>query len=131
MATSKNTKKTNAELALEAHDKQVKQAKAIENASIGNMMGKTEDIVIAEGTDHEYTLTLQFPGVARAMEIEDIAANRYGGIAYEIFMEEAIKDVIVSPKIKSINSFWNKYKGCGTATIAVLNFLNKGIEGEL
>lgn len=131
MATSKNTKKTNAELALEAHDKQVKRAKTIENASIGNMMGKTKDIVIAEGTEHEYTLTLQFPGVARAMEIEDIAANRFGGIAYEILMQEAIKDVIVSPKITSIDSFWNKYKGCGTATIKVLNFLNEGIEGEL
>ena len=130
MATTKNTKKTNSELALEAHQKQVKSAKLAETSTITSMMGKTKDIVVAKGTDHEYTITLQFPGVARAMEIEDIASNQYGNMVFSLLMKEAIKDVIVSPKINSLD-FWDTHAGLGEVTIEVLSFLNDGINGEI
>lgn len=133
MATTKKTetnKKTNAELALEAHEKQVKAIKQAQTSEIENMMGKTKEITLEKGTDKEYTVVLQFPGVARAMEIEDIAANRFGNIAYSALMEECVKDVIVSPKISSVN-FWNSHPGLGELAPEVLRFLNKGLAGQL
>lgn len=130
MTESKKTAKSNSELAIEAHKKQAKSAKTVEESTIENIMGKTKDIVIAEGTDHEYTVTLQFPGAARAMEIEDIASNKFGNIVYSLLMQEAIKDVIVAPKIKSLD-FWNTHAGLGDVTIEVLSFLNQGIAGQL
>lgn len=130
MTETKTTKKTNSELALEAHKKQVKTVKLAETSSIANMMGKTRDVVLGEGTDNEYTATLQFPGVARAMEIEDIATNRFGNIAFGLLMEEAIKDVIVAPKIKSLD-FWNTHVGLDQISLEVLSFLNEGIAGNL
>ena len=126
----KKTAKSNSELALEAHQKQVKSAKDAENSTIASMMGKTKTIVVAQDTDHEYSLTLQFPGVARAMEIEDIASNQYGNMVFSLLMKEAIKDVIVSPKINSLD-FWDTHAGLGEVTIQVLTFLNDGINGEI
>lgn len=126
----KKTAKSNAELALEAHQKQVKSAKDAESSTIASMMGKTKTIVVAQDTDHEYSLTLQFPGVARAMEIEDIASNQYGNMVFSLLMKEAIKDVIVSPKINSLD-FWDTHAGLGEVTIQVLTFLNDGINGEI
>ena len=126
----KKTAKSNSELALEAHQKQVKSAKDAESSTIASMMGKTKTIVVAQDTDHEYSLTLQFPGVARAMEIEDIASNQYGNMVFSLLMKEAIKDVIVSPKINSLD-FWDTHAGLGEVTIEVLSFLNDGINGEI
>lgn len=126
----KKTAKSNSELALEARQKQVKSAKDAENSTIASMMGKTKTIVVAQDTDHEYSLTLQFPGVARAMEIEDIASNQYGNMVFSLLMKEAIKDVIVSPKINSLD-FWDTHAGLGEVTIQVLTFLNDGINGEI
>lgn len=126
----KKTAKSNSELALEAHQKQVKSAKDAESSTITSMMGKTKTIVVAQDTDHEYSLTLQFPGVARAMEIEDIASNQYGNMVFSLLMKEAIKDVIVSPKINSLD-FWDTHAGLGEVTIQVLTFLNDGINGEI
>lgn len=126
----KKTAKSNSELALEAHQKQVKSAKDVESSTIASMMGKTKTIVVAQDTDHEYSLTLQFPGVARAMEIEDIASNQYGNMVFSLLMKEAIKDVIVSPKINSLD-FWDTHAGLGEVTIQVLTFLNDGINGEI
>ncbi|MCX8737279.1 MAG: hypothetical protein ACRC1X_06875 [Lactobacillus panisapium] len=126
----KKTAKSNSELALEAHQKQVKSAKDAESSTIASMMGKTKTIVVAQDTDHEYSLTLQFPGVARAMEIEDIASNQYGNMVFSLLMKEAIKDVIVSPKINSLD-FWDTHAGLGEVTIQVLTFLNDGINGEI
>lgn len=125
-----NSKKTNAELALEAHQKQVKKANKIENSEIASTLGKTKEITVAKGTDHEYTLTLQYPGTARALEIMDVASNKYDHIAFSLLMNEAIKDVIVSPKITSL-SFWDKHKGLGEVAAEVSSFLNKGLEGNL
>lgn len=126
----KKTAKSNSELALEAHQKQIKSAKLAETSTIASMMGKTKTIVIAQDTEHEYSLTLQFPGVARAMEIEDIASNQYGNMVFSLLMKEAIKDVIVSPKINSLD-FWDTHAGLGEVTIQVLTFLNDGINGEI
>lgn len=126
----KKIAKSNSELALEAHQKQVKSAKDAESSTITSMMGKTKTIVVAQDTDHEYSLTLQFPGVARAMEIEDIASNQYGNMVFSLLMKEAIKDVIVSPKINSLD-FWDTHAGLGEVTIQVLTFLNDGINGEI
>ncbi|MCO6534375.1 hypothetical protein [Lactobacillus sp.] len=126
----KKTAKSNSELALEAHQKQVKSAKDAESSTIASMMGKTKTIVVAQDTEHEYSLTLQFPGVARAMEIEDIASNQYGNMVFSLLMKEAIKDVIVSPKINSLD-FWDTHAGLGEVTIQVLTFLNDGINGEI
>ena len=132
MATTKKpeTKKTNSELALEAHNKQVKTAKEAKTSEIETMMGKTQEITLGEGTDKEYTVVLQFPGVARAMEIEDIAANRFNNIAFSVLMEECVKDVIVSPKISSVN-YWNSHPGLDELAPQVLRFLNQGLAGQL
>ncbi|QHJ78301.1 MAG: hypothetical protein [Bacteriophage sp.] len=132
MATTKKseTKKTNSELALEAHDREVKNAKQAKTSEMENMMGKTKEITLCKGTDKEYTVVLQFPGVGRAMEIEDIAANRYNNLALSIFMQECVKDVIVSPKISSVN-YWNSHPGLDELTPQVVNFLNKGLAGQL
>ncbi|QHJ85249.1 MAG: hypothetical protein [Bacteriophage sp.] len=130
---SNTTKKTNAELAIEAHNKQTKTKKKAESSTIANMMGKTQDFVICEGTDQEYTITLQYPGGARALEIEDIAGTgkAVGDIAYGTLMNEAIKDVIVMPRVQSIDSYWNTHGGLDEVAITVLSFLNAGIAGKL
>lgn len=132
MATTKKseTKKTNSELALEAHDREVKNAKQAKTSEMENMMGKTKEITLCKGTDKEYTVVLQFPGVGRAMEIEDIAANRYNNLALSVFMQECVKDVIVSPKINSVN-YWNSHPGLDELTPQVVNFLNQGLAGQL
>lgn len=130
--TTKKTvsKKTNSELAIEAHNEQVKKANAIEKSEIASLMGKTTDVIIAEGTDREYTITLQYPGAARALEIEDIATNKFGNIAFAPLMEEAIKDVIVVPKVTSLD-FWSSHPGLDEVSLSVLSFLNAGIKGNL
>lgn len=125
-----STKKTNSELALEAHEAQTKKVNSIEKSAIANLMGKTTDFVIEEGTEKEYTITLQYPGASRAMEIEDVATNRYGNISFTPLMEEAIKDVIVVPKVTSLD-FWNTHAGLNDVALAVLSFLNAGIQGKL
>lgn len=124
------SKKTNSELAIEAHNEQVKKANAIEKSEIASLMGKTTDVIIAEGTDREYTITLQYPGAARALEIEDIATNKFGNIAFAPLMEEAIKDVIVVPKVTSLD-FWSSHPGLDEVSLSVLSFLNAGIKGNL
>lgn len=47
----KKIAKSNSELALEAHQKQVKSAKDAESSTIASMMGKTKTIVVAQDTD--------------------------------------------------------------------------------
>lgn len=130
---SNTTKKTNAELAIEAHNKQTKIKKKAESSTIANMMGKTQDFVICEGTPQEYTITLQYPGGARALEIEDIAGTgkAVGDVAYSRLMNEAIKDVIVMPRVQSIDSYWNDHAGLAEVAVTVLSFLNAGIGGFL
>lgn len=125
-----NNENKNAELALKAHKQRSNDAKSAETSEIKNMMGMTKTIKIAEGTPHEYSLTLRFPGVVRASEIEDIASNRFDNIVYTELMREAIKDVIISPKISSLD-FWNNHAGYSEVSFKILNFLNQGLNGEL
>ncbi|RVU70161.1 MULTISPECIES: hypothetical protein [Lactobacillus] len=122
----------NAKKALAAHKQQTENAKSAKSSTIENMLGKTKVIKIGEGTDHGYSLTLRYPGVARAMQIEDIAsgANAYKTIAVSLFMEEVIKDVIVSPKISSLD-FWNNHVGLAEVFDQTLSFLEAGINGDL
>lgn len=122
--------KTNAKLAMAAHNKQNKQNEQAHTSEIASIMGKTKTITIAKGTNHEYQLTLQFPGVVRASEIEDNAANRFGNINFTELMRESLRDVIVSPHIKSLD-YWNTHVGFNEVTLAVLRFLNDGLSGEV
>ena len=89
--------------------------------------------MICEGTPQEYTITLQYPGGARALEIEDIAGTgkAVGDVAYSRLMNEAIKDVIVMPRVQSIDSYWNDHAGLAEVAVTVLSFLNAGIGGFL
>lgn len=112
-------------------DKIARQNKQYETSAIKNQMGITKDVTINEGTKYEYTLTLQFPGVDVASDIEDDATKADGNIRFSTLMREALKnDVIVRPHIKSID-FWNTHKGYGEVAGEVLNFLNSGIKGDL
>lgn len=112
-------------------DKIARQNKQYETSAIKNQMGITKDVTINEGTKHEYTLTLQFPGVAVASDIEDDATKADGNIRFSTLMREALEnDVIVRPHIKSLD-FWNTHKGYGEVAGEVLNFLNSGINGDL
>ena len=112
-------------------DKIARQNKQYETSAIKNQMGITKDVTINEGTKYEYTLTLQFPGVATASDIEDDATKADGNIRFSTLMREALEnDVIVRPHIKSLD-FWNTHKGYGEVAGEVLNFLNSGINGDL
>lgn len=112
-------------------DKIARQNKQYETSAIKNQMGITKDVTINEGTKYEYTLTLQFPGVATASDIEDDATKVDGNIRFSALMREALEnDVIVRPHIKSLD-FWNTHKGYGEVAGEVLNFLNSGINGDL
>lgn len=112
-------------------DKIARQNKQYETSAIKNQMGITKEVVINEGTKYEYTLTLQFPGVAVASDIEDDATKTDGNIRFSTLMREALEnDVIVRPHIKSLD-FWNTHKGYGEVAGEVLNFLNSGINGDL
>lgn len=112
-------------------DKIARQNKQYETSAIKNQMGITKDVTINEGTKYEYTLTLQFPGVATASDIEDDATKADGNIRFSTLMREALENnVIVRPHIKSLD-FWNTHKGYGEVAGEVLNFLNSGIYGDL
>ena len=85
-------------------DKIARQNKQYETSAIKNQMGITKDVTINEGTKYEYTLTLQFPGVATASDIEDDATKADGNIRFSTLMREALEnDVIVRPHIKSLD----------------------------
>lgn len=112
-------------------DKIARQNKQYETSAIKNQMGIAKDVTINEGTKYEYTLTLQFPGVTTASDIEDDATKADGNIRFSTLMREALEnDVIVRPHIKSLD-FWNTHKGYGEVAGEVLNFLNSGINGDL
>ena len=91
----------------------------------------TKDITINAGTKYEYTLTIQYPGIGVASQIEDDATNPNGSIRFSDLMQGAVEsDVFVSPHIKSV-AFWDSHKGYGEVAKEVLSFLNDGIDGNL
>lgn len=132
--TKKNTEvvsdEENAKKALEIHKQQQLNLNSAEDSEIESIMGKTTTVTIAEDSEHPYTLTLRFPGTARASQIEDDASNQYGNINFTALMEQAIQYVIVSPKIKSLD-FWDTHEGYSEVSAQVLNFLNAGLNGEI
>ncbi|WP_281830332.1 hypothetical protein [Lactobacillus amylolyticus] len=112
-------------------DEMAKRNKQYETSAIVDQKGITKDIVLNEGTQYEYMLTLQFPGVATASQIEDDATGDNGQIRFTDLMQAVIdNDVIVRPHIKSLD-FWDTHKGYGQVGAEVLQFLNQGINGDL
>lgn len=95
-----------------------------ESSKVENMLGKTEVVYIEEGKPTEYGLKLQYPGSTRALQIQTISAPN-GDFDPVKLMDEAIKDVIVVPRIKSVDDFWNVHEGLSEAVQKVLQFLTK------
>lgn len=112
-------------------DKLAARNKQYKTSEITNQRGITKDITVNEGTDKEYTLTLRYPGIAVASQIEDDASNANGSIRFSDLMQGAVdNDVFVQPHIKSLG-FWDNHKGYGEVASALLSFLNDGIDGNL
>lgn len=108
-----------------------KRNQQLQSSQIVNQRGITKTITVNAGTDKEYSLTLQFPGVGIASQIEDDATASGGNIRFTDLMRAAINnDVFVQPHIKSID-FWDTHKGYGEVAGEVLSFLNDGIAGNL
>lgn len=112
-------------------EKLAARKKQYQTSEITNQYGITKDITVNEGTDKEYTLTVQYPGIAIASQIEDDATNTNGSIRFSNLMQGAVdNDLFVQPHIKSV-AFWDNHKGYGEVAGAVLSFLNDGINGNL
>lgn len=120
----------NSKKALAIHAQQKHDAELAKDSELKSMLGMTRTIKIAEGTDKEYSLGLRFPGIARASQIEDDIQNPFGNVSFSALMEEAIKYIIVSPKIKSIE-FWDTHANFSEVALKVNQFLNEGINGQL
>lgn len=105
--------------------------KQYQTSEIPNQRGITKDVTINEGTKYEYTLTLQYPGIAVASDIEDSATNSNGSIRLSDLMKGAVDGgVFVHPRINDV-AFWDTHKGYGKVVGEVLSFLNDGIDGNL
>lgn len=112
-------------------DLMVKKNKQLQTSEIPNQRGLTKDITINAGTKYEYSLTIQYPGIGIASQIEDNATNPNGSIRFSDLMDGAVdNDVFVQPHIKSV-AFWDNHKGYGEVASEVLSFLNDGIHGNL
>lgn len=109
-------------LADEISATQKKVAEQAKSSVIPSRMGKRKTITISKGTDQEYTLTLQFPGVERASQIRDGAMNVFNNISRTGLMQDAIEYIIVNPKIESLD-FWNDHTGYDEVCNEVMTFL--------
>lgn len=116
----------NAKKALEIHKQQKKNVEAAEASTMKSMFGMTETVTIAENSKHPYSITMRYPGTAIASQIEDDATNRYNGVNMTELMEQAIKHVIISPRITSLD-FWDTHEGYSEVFANVLQFLNEGL----
>ena len=121
---------SNSKKALEIHAQQKHDTDSAKESTLKSMMGLTRTIKIAEGTDKEYSLTLRYPGIVRASQIEDDIQNPFGNVSFSALMEEAIKYIIVSPKIKS-TEFWDSHANFAEVALKVNQFLNEGINCQL
>lgn len=92
------------------------------DSAIPDLRQERETVTIKEGTPYEYNLVLAFPGVREASMLREGSRNVFGQIDRTAFMEDAIKQIIVEPEIKSLD-FWNTHRGFDEATDAVINFL--------
>ena len=114
----------NAKLAQEQHDEQVRIKKQAESSKIESLEGKTKTVTIRKGTDKEYTLELQFPGVERASTLIEDSRNPFGRPNLPELLKESLKDVVIAPHIESLE-WWNHHEGLYEAANAVLNFLTE------
>lgn len=113
-------------------DKRAFFAKELQGATIPNQFGKTETIVVNEGTKYQYHMILAFPGTAIASQIEDEATtDATGNVDFTQLMQGAVDNGVISfPQVKSLD-FWNYHKGYSEVAGKVLNFLNNGLAGDL
>ena len=113
-------------------DKRAFFAEELKNSAIENQFGKTETIVVNEGTKFQYHMILAFPGTAIASQIEDKATNNTtGGIDFTQLMQGAVDNGVISfPHVMSLD-FWDYHKGYSGVAGKVLNFLNNGLTGDL
>lgn len=112
-------------------DQMAKRNKQLQTSEIPNQRGLTKDFTINAGTKYEYTLTLQYPGIGVASQIEDGASNSDRSIRFSDLMQGAVDGgLFVNPHIKSID-FWDTHKGYGEVATDVLSFLNDGINAKL
>lgn len=114
----------NAKLAQEQHDEQVRIKKQAESSKIESLEGKTKTVTIRKGTDQEYTLELQFPGVERASTLIEDSRNPFGQPNLPELLKESLKDVVIAPHIESLK-WWNYHEGLYEAANTVLNFLTE------
>ena len=113
-------------------DKRAFFAEELKNSAIENQFGKTETIVVNEGTKYQYHMILAFPGTAIASQIEDDATtDATGNVDFTQLMQGAVDNGVISfPQVKSLD-FWNYHKGYSEVAAKVLNFLNDGLAGNL
>ena len=114
----------NAKLAQEQHDEQVRIKKQAESSKIESLEGKTKTVTIRKGTDQEYTLELQFPGVERASTLIEDSRNPFGQPNLPELLKESLKDVVIAPHIESLK-WWNYHEGLYEAANTVLIFLTE------
>ena len=113
-------------------DKRAFFAEELKNSAIENQFGKTETIVVNEGTKYQYHMILAFPGTAIASQIEDDATtDATGNVDFTRLMQGAVDNGVISfPQVKSLD-FWNYHKGYSEVAGKVLQFLNDGLAGNL
>ena len=90
--------------------------------TITSRFNKTETFKTNEGEEGEQTWLIQFPGTAAASDLLDASSNPFGNINRTYFMQQAIKSIVVAPKIKDI-SWFDTHKGYTEVYAHVLSFL--------
>lgn len=113
-------------------DKRAFFAQELQKSAISSQLGKTDVIVVNEGTPFQYHMILVFPGTAIASQIEDSATvDTSGTVDFTQLMQGAIDNGVISfPQVHSL-AFWDTHKGYTEAAAKVLNFLNQGLAGNL
>lgn len=108
---------------LSIHDQDERLLAMAESSKIESRLGETKIIYVNEDDPKAmYGLRIQYPGSSRATEL----IGRLGGDGFDPigFLNEAIKDVIVVPRINSVDDFFNTHKGLGKVVNQVANFLS-------
>lgn len=122
----------NAKKAVEMAQQLKDNAKGAATSQMKSIMGYTKTVKIGEDVDPDlaYSITLRFPGVARASDIIDGSENPFGNLIRTAFLEECIRHVVVSPKIKDLDEFFDTHIGYNEVFDECRNFLNQGLNGK-
>lgn len=96
---------TTKQVAAKVQNVDAEARKQAEANKITSRFMKTKTVKTGEDTDHEQTYLLQFPGTVNAQDIFENAQNLFGNINKRYFMQEAVKRVVVAPKIKDLGWF--------------------------